>query len=307
MADVVTRTHLRPPELTMPFQPSSLSLKVSWQAWTRALCVQFLIVILSIVAFGADYPTVPKFRKSEAGGATPIVPAKKVRLLTDADFPPFSFRDASGRTIGLSVELALAACEEIKVSCRVEARSFGELVPALQRNEGDMIISGVQLTPVLLNEFSMTRPYFMSSGRFAVSRSFVGDKADGMAFEGKAIGVVAGSTHEAWLARYFPDLELKPFKSEADVFAALKTGEVAAVFGDGLHIGFWLSGASSGNCCRALDGPFFDRNYFSRNLVFLTNRSEAQVSKAFDVALDRLQDSGVTTKLLQRYFPATAW
>ena len=209
--------------------------------------------------------------------------------------------------MGLSVDLALAACEDLKISCKVETRSFGELVPSLQRGEGDAIISGLRLNEKLLTEFSMTRPYFWSSGRFASKTSSKIQIADVKSTDGAGIGVVAGTVHEAWVGRYFSAATIKPFKTDREMFMALQDGNVDLIFGDGLDIAFWIAGAGSKKCCRTVGGSYVDRSYFSRNLVFLAKNDNMPVVKAFDAALDRLQQNGVTAKLMQRYLPHAFW
>lgn len=304
----LTYTHVRPLERTSPFHPYRSLLNGLGVLGARALCVYLVFCAHALIA-NAQQATadVPLFRQVDASAVPVAVPANKLRLLTDADFPPFSFTGADGRAMGLSVDLALAACENLKISCKVETRSFGELVPALQRDEGDMIISGVRLNEKLLSEFGMTRPYFWSFGRFAAQSSFAGTKADAKSLDGISVGVVGGSAHEAWLTKYYPKVTVQPFKSEAELFSGLKSGQVPVIFGDDMRISFWLSGAAAGSCCRTLGGSFVDRAYFSHSLVFLTKHDSGQVIKSFDAALDHLQQSGVTTKLMQRYLPHAFW
>src|SRR4051794_33498625 len=63
------------------------------------------------------YP-VPLFREAHMLDKPPdLLSGGRVRLLVDDGFPPFHFRDATGHLTGLSIDLALAACAELKLTC----------------------------------------------------------------------------------------------------------------------------------------------------------------------------------------------
>lgn len=263
------------------------------------------VIVVSCAAKAADPPS---FRKVEPqAGAPATIPGGVLRLLADSDFPPFSFRNVRGEAAGLSVDLALLACADLQVRCSVSLRNHGELTPALLRKEGDVVVSGLRLDETLLNSLVMTRPYFWSLGRFVAKKDFKSGKADAASLGEFKIGYVDSTAHAAWLEKYYSGSSLKGFKSEAELHAALKAGDVDLLFEDNLRASFWLSGSDSAGCCKAVGEPFVDRGGFSHNLVYLARRDDGATVKALDAALDRLQDSGATAKLMTRYLPVGFW
>src|SRR6516162_11660542 len=50
-----------------------------------------------------------------------------IRFLTDVDYPPFNYVGPDGNPAGFNVDLARLICEEIKISCTIQARSFNTL------------------------------------------------------------------------------------------------------------------------------------------------------------------------------------
>jgi ABC-type amino acid transport substrate-binding protein len=50
-----------------------------------------------------------------------------------------------------------------------------------------------------------------------------------------------------------------------------------------------------------------DRQFFSRNLAFLTRREDQETVKALDYALDRLQEKGTSAQIFSRYLPTGLW
>src|ERR1700722_12207782 len=54
-----------------------------------------------------------------------------IRFLTETDYPPFDYAGPDGNPAGFNVDLARLICEEIKVTCSIQARNFGGLLDAL--------------------------------------------------------------------------------------------------------------------------------------------------------------------------------
>ncbi len=250
----------------------------------------------------------PFFRHVETGTKAPqFAPNETVRLLADGDFPPFSFATGSGTAAGLAVDLAVAACAEIKLRCEVVMRPYGELAAALARREGDVIVAGPRPEAGLLKETRATRPYFRNLGRFAVAAASPLAAADVRSLGGKRIGMVKGSAHAAWLEKYYSGSTLMGFDSQAEAQDALRTGNVDALFGDSLRLIYWIAGSAARGCCKLLPGAYVDRDYFSRGMVFLVRPDRDDIRAALDHGLDRLQGNGTTEKIFNTYVPLNPW
>ena len=249
----------------------------------------------------------PRFR-AEADGVLPALPPETtIRLLADADFAPFSFLSASGAPAGLAVELAMAACAEAKLRCKVEVKPFGEILPALQNGEADVAVTGPRLEDAALRQSLMTRPYFRTMGRFAVQTGNPLTAADPRSLEDKRIGVVKDTVHARWLEAYYGDSEIIVFDDAVAAGEALRLGTIDTLFGDNLGLIYWVSGATARGCCRLLDGTFSDFDYFSRNLAFLVRRDRGELRQAFDHGLDMAQKRGVTARIIKAYVPLNPW
>ncbi len=267
----------------------------------------FCFKILALVAFvnsafaNDDFP---QFRHVDSGAAAPTqLPIGEIKLLTDEDFAPFSFKNSSGEMTGASIELALLACAEIRMKCVIVAKPFNELLPALRNSEGDAIISGLRITKAVMEKTTITRPYFFSLGQFIARKGMPFDTPDVRSLAGRRIGFVKDTTHQAFLEIHFDRAALTPFETEASLFESLRTGGLDAAFADSLHAQFWLKGSVSRGCCDVLGAGFIDRATFSSGLSFLVRRDQDVLRESFDYALDRLQTNGASAKIFSRYFP----
>lgn len=295
--------------------PAPLHLLNVSKCKSTTLCLMYLLLpalawaaLSSANAQTTAPETLPLFRHTDGTARNPAnLPTGSIRLLADENFPPFSYGVPEGKHSGLSVELAIAACAELKLDCVVVAKPFDELLPALIANEGDLIASGLRIDENVLKKTAMTRPYFWSLGRFAVKYGSQLRSSDIRSLAGKRIGFVAKTSHGAWLEKYYSRSTLTPFPTEAEMFAALSAGTVDAVFGDDLRLIFWLAGNASKGCCLTLGGAYVDRNFFTRNLAFLARREDQLLVQAFDYALDLLQEKGTASEIYARYIPNGLW
>ena len=270
----------------------------------------FLLVMQSSIASSQDAPPAydpPLFRTVEDTPRPGLPENLPVKLVADADFAPYSFLSNTSSPAGLAVELAIAACERARLRCTLEARPYAEIMGALERGEADVAVTGPRLDPATLKAALMTRPYFRIMARFAVMKESPLKTAEAEALSGSRIGVVKNTVHARWLAAYYGGSYIQAYDSLAAAGAALKAGEVDAIFGDNLQTIYWVAGEGAAQCCSLLGGAYSDFDYFSRNLAFLVRPGKPELRAAFDYGLDQAQSSGATAKIIRTYVPLDPW
>ncbi|SDT93544.1 transporter substrate-binding domain-containing protein [Stappia sp. ES.058] len=249
--------------------------------------------------------TVPNFWDPRGVGDRPTAPPDTIRFLASDDFPPFSFRDGTGRLTGFNIDLARALCEELDSACSLRIKSFDALVPALVREEGDAIIAGLASTEANTKTLLFSDPYLRLPARFAVLKGSGIEDVTPEAMAGKRISVTEGTVHDAFLERYFNDAKILTYASETEARAALGTEEADAHFGDGLSLSFWLNGETSADCCMFVGGPWLEPGYFDHSLTIAFRIEDTFRQEAINHALYRLQQNGTYSELYLRYFPVS--
>ena len=189
-----------------------------------------------------------------------------IRFLTETDYPPFNFTGPDGNPAGFNVDLARALCDEIKISCTVQMRRFETLVDAITSNRGDAIIASMAVTPALRARLDFTDPYYRAPARFVSRRDAVMPEVRPEYLEGKKVGVIAGTSHEAYLKAMFTDAEIKPYPNDDALRLALRRSEVDFIFGDAISLAFWINGTDSAECCAFSGGPFVESRYFGEGI-----------------------------------------
>ncbi len=226
-----------------------------------------------------------------------------IRFLTEIDYPPFNFAGPDGTPRGFNVDVARMICEEINVQCTVQMRRFDTLVDAVNRNRGDAIIASMAVNAKTRGQVDFSDPYYRAPARFVARKDSTILDVRPEKLEGRKIGVIANSAHEAFLRTQFTEAEVKPYPNADAARAALRSGEVDLLFGDGIALAFWLNGTSSENCCAFRGGPYFDSRYFGEGIGIAVKQGNTVLRQAINWALFRIWESGKFTDLWLRYFP----
>lgn len=229
----------------------------------------------------------------------------RLRFLTTVSFPPFNFIDQSGRLAGLHVDLVREICRELRIEekCQIQAIVFDELQGALLDGQGEAVAAGVAVTAELRRSFEFSRPFLQLPARFAVNSKAAGTAAGVADLADKPVGVVTGTVHEAMFKAFFPQMKQTGFMNRERMLAALKNGEVAAVFSDGLQLSFWAAGEEAGGCCRLFGGPYLSQHFLGEGLSIMTRKADAALARAIDSALVALSRNGRMNEIYLRYFP----
>jgi polar amino acid transport system substrate-binding protein len=228
---------------------------------------------------------------------------RQIRFLTEDDYPPFNFLQADGQLAGFNVDLARLICAELDLPCTIQRRSWELLAPSLADNSGDAVIASMAINDETRKQVDFSAPYFLTPGRFAVPADSTLPAATPEAIADRKVSVVAGSRHEAFLKAFYPSAEIVAFETPALARNALKTGKVAAHFGDAISLSFWLNGAEAGGCCAFKDGPFTDPRYFGEGVGVAVKKGNEPLRRALDYALARLDRRGALGELYLKYFP----
>ena len=227
-------------EQSLP-RPAACRAPLRWPFWFGAA------ILLGLAVAAPDRPAVAAPATESAAAQRAVVlpgfwdPRRRperpdltriqtIRFLTDVDYPPFDYAGTDGNPTGLNVDLARLICDEIKISCTIQARPFATLLDALNDNRGDAVIASIAPTAETRRRADFTDAYYRTPARFvARTDSPIGDVLPER-LEGKKIAVIAGTAHEAYLKAMFTEAEVKPYPTaEATRDALRRVSAVGAI------------------------------------------------------------------------------
>jgi polar amino acid transport system substrate-binding protein len=230
-----------------------------------------------------------------------------VRFLTDVDLPPLNFLDRRANLTGFSVELARALCAELGLVCTIQARSFDVLMAGLIDKQGDAVIGGPVVTTQLRRQVDASDIYLARPARFAARRDVAQRAVNAANLATGRIGVEAATSHALYLATFFKDAEVRPYRSAAAAREALRNGEVDLLFADAQALATWFHTMEADPCCAFAGEPFLDAAFFGDGHAILLRRGDLRLRRAFDYGLQRLYEKGTYAELYLRWFPISLY
>jgi arginine/ornithine transport system substrate-binding protein len=136
-------------------------------------------------------------------GAVASAPSsqKTLRIALEGKYPPFEYLDTSNQLVGFNVDLANALCAEMKVQCEFTRFDFDNLIPSLNANKADAVVSSLSITEEREKLVQFTDVYSRVPGGFVASKKskIIWPVITAERIRGETIGVVAKTN--ALLAR----------------------------------------------------------------------------------------------------------
>lgn len=265
-----------------------------------------LALALATAATSAAETVIPNFWDHRERISTPRVNGmERLRFLTTIDFPPFNHLDEEGRLVGFHVDLARAICRELALGdrCQIQALPWDELEPALAAGEGEAILAGIAITRESRRRLAFTRPYLKFPARFVLPVSQRTEAPMTEQVRERRIGVLSGTAHERMLREYFPEARAVTYDRAAWMYADLRNGRIAGIFGDGMQLAFWLDSEASGNCCAFAGGPYPSDRHFGPGLAIAAAPDQEALIEALNFALREIHTKGTFGEIYLRYFP----
>ena len=227
----------------------------------------------------------------------------RLRFVTDSDFPPFNYYDEEGVLIGFNVDLARALCAELSVECDIQMRDWSELLDVLDRGEADAVIASHAISAANLAKADLTNRYFQIPARFVSRADLALDTVVPETLEGRTVAVQKGTAHEAFLQDFFKQAKVVSLPTAEAARDALRTGKADLLFGDGISLMFWISGAASEGCCSFRGGAFTESKYFGEGSGIVVKKGNWPLRDILNGALLKVRKDGRFEELLLRYFP----
>ncbi|MDI6601644.1 MAG: basic amino acid ABC transporter substrate-binding protein [Thermoanaerobacteraceae bacterium] len=145
-----------------------------------------------------------------------------------ADYPPYESHqiiNGEDKIVGFDIDLAQAIADELGVKLNIVDTSFNGLIPMLQANKIDVIISGMTATEEREKSVDFSDIYFAGKNLVLVKKDSNIATIDDL--KDKLVAVQLGTTQEA--AAQKAGMKTKPINLLTDAVMELKNGKVDAV------------------------------------------------------------------------------
>lgn len=151
-------------------------------------------------------------------------------------YPPFEMTDEQGNPTGISVDLAYAMGEYLGKKVQIENMAFGGLLPALQTQKIDVILSSMTITPEREEAVDFSIPYASSNLAMLINKDSDVSVFDDLNVNGKILAVKKGTTGHIYAQTHLPNATINVFEKETACVLEVTQGKADAFIYDQMTI-----------------------------------------------------------------------
>lgn len=229
---------------------------------------------------------------------TTLASADTLKAVTDPSFVPFEMMDpASGEMIGFDMDILAEVAKRAGFEYDLKTMDFNGIIPALQTGNVDVALAGITITEAREKIVDFSDPYYDSGLRILVraNNNQVKTIKD---LDGLKIGTKIGSTSYDFLVSQLDnDDTITPYPGSADMYMALMSGAVDAVFYDAPNVGYFSSTKGQGRTKTV--GPLYEGQQYGIALV----EGSPWVGKVNE-ALAEIKADGTYKAIYEKWFGA---
>lgn len=223
-----------------------------------------------------------------------------LKIGIEGEYPPFNRVDQNGSLIGFDVDISRALCAEMKVQCKFVIQAWNGIVPALLANKSDLIISSMAITDKRRETLAFSNPYYYEKAIFvAAKKNSLQITPQGL--KGKVIGVQGATVFEKMLKEKFPGVTVRVYTAVSDHNLDLVSGRIDAVLGSNLVMNSWLLSEEAKNF-EIKGDPFVDVKYMGNGAGIAARKTDTELIKKVNAALDALHKNGQFDLISKKYF-----
>ncbi len=225
-----------------------------------------------------------------------------LRIATEGTYPPWSYKDASGKLLGWDVDIANALCEKMKVQCEIVAQDWDGIIPGLLAKKYDAIVASMGMTEARKQRVAFTDKYKDVSSRFVAKKGSIKDASpEGM--KGKTIGVQRGSIQAPYLEKNYGTLStIKQYDTTQGPELDLVAGRVDAIFGNYVTYFVGFLKQPDGKDYDFV-GPEHKGGMLGEGSGIALRKEDTELLARFNKALAEIRADGTYDKITAKYFP----
>lgn len=216
----------------------------------------------------------------------------KLVMATNAEFPPYEFRDGD-KIVGIDAEIAQAIADELGMELQIEDMQFDSIIAAVQSGKADMGVAGMTVTEDRLATVNFSTPYTQAAQVIIVKADSQVATPDDL--KGKTIGVQLGTTGDIY-AEDIEDATLDRYNKGFEAVQALLQDKVDAVIIDREPAKVFVE---ENEGLKILDEEFTVEDY-----AICMAKDNTELLDKVNAALAKLQESGKIEEIKAKYITA---
>jgi lysine-arginine-ornithine-binding protein len=227
--------------------------------------------------------------------------AADLNICVEGAYPPFSEINAAGEVVGFDIDIANALCAEMGNKCTMVQSEWDGIIPALLEGKCDAIIASMSITEERKQRVDFSVKYYNTPWRFAAKKGAgLADTPEGM--KGKVVGLQRGTIGQDYMEGEMPDVELKLYGTQDEVYLDAVAGRVDAIFADSTAISDGFLKTDAGKDYEFFGRDYNEVKYFGEGAGIAVRKGEEGLRDGFSAAITKIRDNGVYKEINDKYF-----
>ena len=218
---------------------------------------------------------------------------------TNAQFPPYEFRDENNEVAGIDADIAAAIADKLGMELEITDMAFDSLIPALDGGTIDIILAGMTVTPEREESVNFTDSYATGVQVIIVpedSDIAPTEQEDGtMAVDltGKLIGVQAGTTGDQYCTDDDGQESVRQYDNGALAVSALANGQIDCVV---------IDNEPAKNYVAANTGlKILETEYITEDYAAAIAKDNTELLEQVNAAIAELKADGTIDEIIGKY------
>jgi len=229
-----------------------------------------------------------------------------LRVAVDIPFPPWEMWTAEGsnQATGFDFDIAQALAAKMGVSMTFNKTAWDSIIPSLQADKHDVIISAMSVTSERLAMVNFVN-YAYDGTDILVVKGNPESIASINDLSGKTVALEKGTvqdelvqkTNKELKAAGKPEISTLMFPAATDLYLALKSGKAQAVLMGGFNLGYTAKTTDGGNAFQLVIDPANPNGYDPATVGIAVLKDDTALTDAVQKAMQALIDDGTYQKI----------
>ncbi|MDN3954817.1 substrate-binding periplasmic protein [Sporolactobacillus laevolacticus] len=244
---------------------------------------------------GASSSSSSSSKKASSDTLSQIKKNGKIIIATTGDYRPFTYKDKNNNLVGYDIEWGKIIAKGLGVKPEFVTGQFSGLIPGLNSNRFDVIISGVTATPERKSTLNISDSY-AKDGPVAIVKKADNSIKDVRDLKGKIVGVNSGSVFEDTVKKIGGYKTLKTYPGPNEGLADLDNGRINVEVLSLISGTDYLKNAPNGSHFKIVGAP-----YEPYDLGIAMRKGDDRLTKAINKIIAEQKENGMYEKLSKKY------
>ena len=199
---------------------------------TAALILSILMLVSVFAGCGSKKEAPAASASSDGPVLAKIKKAGKLVVGTEAQYPPYEFKDLNAKFVGCDMFLARKIADALGVTLEVVDMSFDGIIPAVQAGQVDMGIAAFTNTPERAQVIDFSDLYETSLQYLVVAADKVDTYTTKESLAGLKVGAQKGTIQSQLITSALPDSQLFELDKYPELALEVTNGNIAGLVVD---------------------------------------------------------------------------